>query len=52
MDNKIKKKSVGKIQIERNLEVIIVNGLDIKINCPIELIGSRLTIWINKTEQE
>ena len=51
MDNKVKQKTVSKTKVERHLEVTVVNGLDINLNCPIEVIGNQITIWINKSEK-
>lgn len=45
---KIEKKKLKIIAFERKIELVIVNGLEIELNCQVEQIGNKMTIWINK----
>lgn len=47
----IKTKSVVKSNIEQPKVLTVVNGLNINLNCAIEIDGNHITVWI-KSEKE
>lgn len=49
--DKIKSNKAKSNRINRELDINIVNGLELEIDCQIELYGNKLTIWINKSEK-
>ena len=52
MENiKIPPKKLGKLFKQRNLDINIVNALNINIDCDIELIGNKLSIWIKEKKE-
>ena len=48
----LKSKKVNKLTNTRKTELTIINGLDFAIDCQIETLGDRMTIWITKKEME